>query len=382
MTHAAGLRRGVRTCVLVFLALRVAVSLLSVLGVGLVPLMKAGVDVPGWAAPDITAGWHNALGALERQDAQWFLRIADAGYRHDDGSAAFFPIYPLLVRIVTPLTGGRTLLAGILVSNASFLGALIVLYGLTSLEFSEAHARTTVVLLAAFPTSFFFLAPYSESTFLLLAVTAFWCARRDRWALAALAAALAAMTRSIGIVLAPALLIEAVHQYRERGVPLVPRAGAALATLAGPALYLGYWFVTFDDALAPFDAQRRWQRHATFPLSTIGEAISSTSRYLGVWLLDLLVVGVVLVCAVVGLRLLRPGYSVYVWASLAVPLSYPFPGRPLLSVPRFSAVIFPVFWVLADLVERGRLPRAAVVTGLAGGLSLCTVLFVNWYDIF
>jgi hypothetical protein len=65
-----------------------------------------------------------------------------------------------------------------------------------------------------------------------------------------------------------------------------------------------------------------------------------------------------------------------------VPLAYPFPSRPLLSVPRFVVVIFPAFWILADLVERGRLPRAALVAAFAGGLSLLTVLFVNWYDIF
>ena len=382
MSGSGELRRGVRYCVLVFVGLRVAVSLLSVLGIGLVPLLKMGVDVPGWPAPLITGGWHNALGALERQDALWFLRIADSGYRPDDGSAAFFPVYPILVRVATALTGGRTLLAGILISNASFLGALIVLYGLTTSEFSEAHARTAVMLLALFPTSFFFLAPYSESTFLLLAVTAFWCARRDRWALAALAAALAAMTRSTGIVLAPALLAEAVLQHRERGVPLIPRAAAAAATLAGPGLVLASWAVTFDRALAPLDAQRRWQRELTFPLRSLEDAVSEAVRSADVWLLDLLIVAVVLACVVLGSRRLRIGYAVYAWASLALPLSYPFPSRPLLSVPRFSAVIFPAFWVLADLVERGRLPRAAVAAAFAGGLSLCTVLFINWYDIF
>ena len=376
------LRDGIRYCVLVFLTLRVAISLLSVLGVGLVPLLKPGVGVPGWPAPAVTSGWHNALGALERQDALWYLRIADTGYRPDDGSAAFFPLYPLLIRLVTPLVAGRTMLAGLVVSNASLLGALILLYGLTTFEFSEAHARTAVALLACFPTSLFLLAPYSESTFLLLAVAAFWWARRDRWALAALAAALAGMTRSVGVVLVPALLVEAVAQHRERGVPLLPRASAALATLAGPALVLAYWWGAFDHALAPFDAQRQWDRRATFPLRTLWEAVTSAARYQDVWLLDLLVVGVVLAGAIAGVGLLRGSYTTYVWTSLALPLSYPYLARPLLSVPRFSVVIFPVSWVVADLVERRRVPRTAVVATLAAGLSLCTVLFVNWYDIF
>jgi hypothetical protein len=376
------LRGGVRTCVLVFIALRAGISLLSVLGVGLVPLLKPGVGVPGWPAPDVTAGWHNALGALERQDALWFLRIADAGYRPDDGSAAFFPLYPLLVRAATALTGGRSLLAALLVSNAAFLAALIVLYALTTLERSEAQARTTIVLVAIFPTSLFFLAPYSESTFLLLSVAAFWFARRDRWALAALASALAAMTRSIGIVLLPALLVEAVLQHRERGAALAPRVTASFATLAGPGLVALYWAVAFDRPLAPIDAQERWEREAMFPLRTVWEGVVSAARDLDVWLLDALVVGVIVACLLAGLGRLRSSYSVYAWVSLAVPLAYPFPSRPLLSVPRFSAVIFPAFWALAELLGRGRLPSAAVTATLAAGLAICTILFVNWYDIF
>jgi hypothetical protein len=382
VTRAPSLRTGVTFCVWVFLGVRVAVSLLSVIGVGLIPLHKAGVDVPGWPSPLITPGWHNLFSSLERQDAQWFLRIADTGYARSDGSAAFFPLYPLLVKLASVFTGGRGLVAATVVSNASFLGALVVLYGLTTLEFSEATARTAVLLVAIFPTSFFFLAPYSESTFLLLAVTAFWCARRDRWALAALAAALAAMTRSIGIVLAPALLVEAVQQHRERGVPLFPRAAAAAATVAGPLAYFAYWQIRFGDLMAPIDAQRQWQRVATFPIKTLSDAVVTAYRFRSVWLIDLVVVGVIVLGAVIGLFRLRPGYSLFTWAGLLVPLSYPFPDRPLLSVPRFVTVLFPAFWVLADLAEHRRIPRTALVASFAAGLGLLTVLFINWYDIF
>jgi hypothetical protein len=382
VTSGTELRRGLRYCLWVFLGVRIAVSLLSVLGIGLIPLHKPGVDIPGWPTPVITPGWHNVFAALERQDSLWFFRIADGGYQAGDEGAAFFPLFPLLVRAGSLLTGGSMLAAGILVSNLSFLGALLVLYSLTAREFSEGHARTTVLLVALFPTSFFFLAPFSESTFLLLSVSAFWCARRDRWALAALAAALAAMTRSIGIVLAPALLVEAYLQHREAGVPFLPRAAAAVATLVGPILYFLYWLVAFDDVMAPLQAQRTWQRVATFPGRTLIDGLWTAYTYRGVWLIDALVVGVIVICSVMAWWRVRAGYAVYASASLLVPLAYPFPSRPLLSVPRFVVVIFPAFWILADLVERRRLPRAALVAAFAGGLSLLTVLFVNWYDIF
>ena len=148
--------------------------------------------------------------ATERQDAAWFLRHRDEGYRSDDGSAAFFPLYPLAVRAVDGLPFVGPLGAALAVANLSFLGG--------TRDAVRPHAprvrlrddgAPSVLFLAIFPTAFFFLAPYTESTFLLLSVSAFWFARRDRWAWAALAAALAATTRNVGLLLAPALAVEA-----------------------------------------------------------------------------------------------------------------------------------------------------------------------------
>jgi hypothetical protein len=88
------------------------------------------------------------------------------------------------------------------------------------------------------------------------------------------------------------------------------------------------------------------------------------------------------VAVVAGWRRLAPAYLTYAGLSLALPLAYPFPARPLLSMPRFVAVIFPAFWVIGDLVERRRLPHTLVVASFAGGLGLLTVLFSTWWYIF
>ena len=100
------------------------------------------------------------------------------------------------------------------------------------------------------------------------------------------------------------------------------------------------------------------------------------------WLIDFLVVGVVVVAVVAGVRRLPLPYLTYALGSLLIPLSYPFTPRPLLSMPRFVAVIFPAFWVLADAAERRRLPHTAIIATFAGGLSLLAVLFMNWWHIF
>ncbi len=190
--EAVQLRDGLRTCLMVFLAVRIAFSLLSVVGVGIIqprPLPGSGDQLPAvstWPIAPISVGWHNVVTASERQDAARFLGIATAGYGRDDASAAFFPGYPLAIRAVTLLPFIGPLGAALLVSNLSFAVALLLLYGLTRLEFgSTSMARRSVMFLAVFPTAIFFLAPYSESLFLALSLWSFWAARRDRWGWAA-----------------------------------------------------------------------------------------------------------------------------------------------------------------------------------------------------
>jgi hypothetical protein len=373
--------------VVVFLVVRVGLSLLSVVGTHLIdplpPVMPPGI--PPVAA---TSGWHNIWDATERSDAFWFEKIADTGYREGDASAAFFPLYPVAMRAVSWIFGGSKLAAGLVVSNGAFLAALVVLYGLTTMEFSRSVAQRTVVLMSIFPTAFFFLAPYAEAPFLLFSVSAFWFARRDRWLLAALTGALAALTRSIGIVLVPALAMEAFLQWRHAGRSLVPRLNAALAVAVGPLLYLSWWQLRFGDFTAPFDAQAYWGRTFDWPWITVLHALRQAWDATaggggggGYWLTDVIVAGTVIVAVAAGRRLLRPSYLVYSVASLIVPLCYPYSGRPFVSLPRFVAVIFPATWMIAKAVDRRPALQPAVVGAYAALYGVFVLLFVNWHAI-
>src|SRR5919204_3665155 len=144
------------------------------------------------------------LAPLARWDSVWYLRIADSGYGDSSPRAAFFPLYPLLVRGVGTLFGGShgaLLAAAYLISLAAFLGALALLHRLAEFELGRRLARPTLLLLAVFPAAVYFGAPYAESLFLLLAVGAFYAARTGRWAWAGACAALASATRSAGLLL-------------------------------------------------------------------------------------------------------------------------------------------------------------------------------------
>jgi hypothetical protein len=343
------------------------------------------------------------LAPLARWDSVWYLRIADSGYGDSAPRAAFFPLYPLLVRSVGTLFGGSPgalLVAAYLVSLAAFLAALVLLYRLTELELGRRLARPTLLLLALFPAAVYFGAPYSESLFLLLAVGAFYAARTGGWAWAGACAGLASGTRSAGLLLLiPLLLIWWSARPR--------RLGDAAWLLLGPlgiAAYAAWLGLVEGDALRFLDVQEAWSRELAMPLAGAWDGfvaavdgvrqLASGSRSpvyfevaagdpfriaaINVMLFATLVFAVV-ACAGVLRRLPRP-YGVWVAASLVLPLTFPVTPQPLMSLPRFVSVLFPVFMWLAIVCEERRVTDL-VAAASAVGLGLFTAQYASWHWI-
>jgi len=343
------------------------------------------------------------LAPLARWDSVWYLRIADSGYGDSAPRAAFFPLYPLLVRGVATVLGGShgaLLVAAYLVSLAAFLGALTLLYRLTELELGRRLARPTLLLLAVFPAAVFFGAPYSESLFLLLAVGAFYAARTGRWAWAGACAGLASATRSAGVLL---LLPLALIWWDSRPRRARDAAWLALAPV-GIAAYAAWLGIAEGDPFRFLDVQDAWARELTVPLAGAWDGfvaavdgvrqLASGSRSpvyfdkaagdpfriaaINVMLFATLVFAVVACVGV--LRRLPRAYGAWVAASLVLPLTFPVTPQPLMSLPRFVAVLFPVFMWLA-VVSDERRSTDLVVAVSALGLGLFTAQYATWHWI-
>ena len=387
------IKRGLIYCAWVFVGLRVGLSALGLAGIGLLEHLDP-VGVAGWAARPTVEGWHNLVTMWERFDALWFLRIASFGYLLPDGSpvigaAAFYPGYPMAIRLFTPLVGGHPLAAGFLVSHLATFGSMVLLYFLTSSEFDERIARRTVLYLAVFPTSFFLLAPYSESLFLFLVLLSLWAARRRRWELAGVAGIGVSATRNLGVLIALPLAAEAIHQFVERREvrSLVRGLVWSSVTVLGTAAYLLFWREVTGDLFAPVTQQQNWEREAMWPHATFLLATREAFRYPGVYpggyhLVDWLIVTPALVAAGwVALRT-RPLYGVYTVGSLLAPLSFAFLARPFMSVPRFLLPLFPLLWAGAVWGARREGLHATLVACSAALLGVLTILFVGWYYVF
>ena len=335
---------------------------------------------------------------LARWDSVWYLEIAHEGY--DGGpDTAFFPLYPLLVRtLVLPDPSEAALLvSAYVVSLACFAGALWLLQRLVELELGRSVARATVWLVALFPAALFFGAPYSESLFLLVSVGAFYAARTGRWAWAGALAAAAAATRSAGIVLLVPLVLLWLDSQPRRAREL---AWLGLAPL-GIGAYMLHLGVAHGDALAFIDAQEAWYREFAGPFVGVWDGTTAAwdgvrqlasgsretvyfepaggdpFRVAAINLLLFTVLAFAAVAVVGAFRRLPRAYGAYALAALALPLSYPVGPQPLMSLPRFLAVLFPLFiWLALVSEERGRFVQVA--TASAVGLGLFTTQFAAW----
>ena len=331
---------------------------------------------PGGVTAPFGSGVDALVAPAVRWDSVWYLAIASDGYLDDD-RLAFFPLYPLLVSAAGAVVGSPVI-GGVAVSLLAFLGALYFLHRLTELELGRDAARATVWLCALFPASFFFSAVYSESLFLLLSVGAVYAARLRRWPTAGALGMLAAGTRSAGVLLLVPLVLEAFRARRAAG-----RAGpesktrrfrappkAALWLLLVPVglgAFVAYLAAVGADPSGPFRAQELWMRHFGGPLVGAWDGAraawdgarqllsgSRSPAYFEIAAGDPFTVARhnltlfafllgALAAAFGAIRSLPRTYGAYVGAMLALPLSFPVSTQPLMSLPRFLAVLFPLF---------------------------------------
>ncbi|MDQ2692470.1 MAG: hypothetical protein M3Y68_10595, partial [Chloroflexota bacterium] len=143
------------------------------------------------------AGW---LAVWQRFDVNWYLSIAENGYGQVAGDIHFPPLYPTLIRLLTPLFG-EAFLAGLFVSHMAALYVIKLLFD-TFLEWGGSHlARRTVLLILLFPTSFFLFSAYTESVFLVTLLLSLKPMRKRSWLWSGFWAFCAILTRLQGATL-------------------------------------------------------------------------------------------------------------------------------------------------------------------------------------
>lgn len=363
----------IRRALLIALAWRVLVALVSFASYYLMPRgtlqSYSPIFAREWPASPVSV----LLDTAVRLDSGWYASVALNGYTystHHLSSIAFYPLYPLLIRIVLPVAA-NVWIAGVALSNAALFGAVYYLVRWLELRGLDDRAELVTVLILCYPFSFFLGAMYSEPLYLMLALAAFYYAELGAGRRSAFAGGLLALTRPTGIIILPCLAIMAMCR-RWRGKAFLALAGPPAGLLA----FSLYQLVVFGTPLASTHAELAapWSR-------TLGQGWSDLTLHGShtrpiPYLIAMLALGILFLTAVPAVyRRLGPAYASFAALSILLPAS-----TGLISLERFAAVDFPVFAVVGLL--RSRLWLAGLIFLQFYLLLFFTAAFVASWGIF
>lgn len=366
------------------------VTLLVLTGVGLIAVrvldLREGYDPIIGVPPDVIPGiW-------ARWDSPYYIHLARDGYAAVPYAMGYFPLYPLLMQGLAGMTGMSLTLSGMLISQLSYLAAILVFYKLARLiRDDHAYAMRSVLYLVLFPSSFFFFAVYAEPLSLAFSILAVWLAlgTPPRYHWSGLALGIASVARPVGWLLDLVLLAEfglrrkfKLSSFFSLGV------GLALSVL-GVVAFVFYLYSITGTFLAIPKAQSLWLRHWEFPWVTLGKSIFIALTGNGVegdWFLyvinwsDLLFTLLALALTIVAIRWsLKQRFKWSLTIYLVITLVFLLAQHGLAEVPlwgmtRWVAAIFPLYLILGDISQRKFVQGAmAVVSGCL------LIVFMAWW---
>jgi hypothetical protein len=310
-------------------------------------------------------------------DGAHYLYLSEEGYGPGVRSNAFYPLYPLLMRWTSALTGGSHLIAGLVLANVFSLVGWVLFYEVARRRFGPEVALWATVFLVLFPGALFYQFVYTEGLFFLLVMLVWMGLERERYGWVFVGAFLLPMTRAIGLfVLLPIAWhlmtrrplgwmvrlgtdrwdsqprMEVRGDAAARPVSYLALCGLLLAPLAGWMVYLGLMWHWTGNPFDGFAAQRHWATHSIWNLVDVPKFVMTLfsptewHAYRGS-ILDRCLFIVLLYALPVIWRL---GKDQVVWTYVLGIL--PAMSGMFTSYVRFEAVAFPLFLAVAAFFGR------------------------------
>lgn len=318
---------------------------------------------------DEQLSFNNLMNAYMQWDANNYFRIATGGYSyHVENGAyttlAFFPLYPLIIRIFNVLIHNMTA-SGLLVSALAYSGACAYMYNMLSSDYNKQTTIRAIVFMSVFPHSLFFGTMMNESMLLFTAMATLYYIRRHCWIRVGIFGALASMSRLAGIMLVIPAAVEWIEHYRV--IKLLRKKTFAkvwqlfykkalwiVLMFAGTFVYLACNYHTTGEWFKFLEYQKTvWNNTTVYwgeCLSVIFERAAhdtSFSRF-AIWLPELIAIIFAAVLLIYGIRRTRNLYTSFLVVYMIINMSMGWP----LSVARYMTCAIPAFMILSDFSER------------------------------
>jgi hypothetical protein len=333
-------------------------------------------ETPTLFRAELTSGSARVIEPWYRYDALWMANVARNGYRdaHDKGGhlgPAFFPALPLTMVLGAAL-GLNPFWFGLIITNIVGAAGAAVLARVAARQLNDpATAWRTLALLLAFPTAFFWSAPYNESFGLLFTALALAAWQTNRYVTGALAAFGGSLARMTGVAVGIAALLDWLAT-RDRDT-LRRAVWLTVGGFAGLALFWGFLWWAVGDPFVGLKAQAKWGRSELSwknPWRTIESIYDPQLPHWGEAV-------VVLGAAILGVRAWRKRGTF--WGLLAlIPVAQMFASGTLLSAHRVILAALPVFIELSDLLRGRRALFVATLVVFAYAQLLLLNRYVHW----
>ncbi len=306
-------------------------------------------------------------------DGVHYLRIAEDGYAYQF-TQAFFPMYPILVKLVSIITFGNYLVAALLVSNICFLLGITYFYKLTKNIFDQSVAFWSCLFIIFSPTSFYFGSVYTESLFFLLIILAFYFYEKENYILSSIFGAFSSLTRLIGIFLS-VTLVKIAKRKNYLSLFIVP---------FGLIVYMLYLKITFNNPLYFLTAQSAFgQERTTASLiflpqvfyRSIQQILTTRGFVRFNSAFDFLSTVICLILLLYSLKYVKKSW---IFFSLLAVLTPTLTGS-LISMPRYILTAFPIYIVLATI--NNTWIKVILLALSISLLAITTTLFTRGYWI-
>ena len=215
---------------------------------------------------------------INRWDAGWYERIFDGGYpttipRNDDGTAqpnqwAFYPVFPMLARGLSAVTGLEWAGAGAIVATVAGLAAALMMYLLFRNFALPGTALWGVAFFAAFPVSAILQVPYAESLGIFFLAAALHLLINKKYVAAIPLVILLCLSRPAGVPFAAVVAIHVGLRWWHRKDRPFPGSemvsGLVLLVVSAVMAFawmLTAWWVT-GERTAYTDTETAWRGSA------------------------------------------------------------------------------------------------------------------------
>jgi len=337
-------------------------------------------------------------------DTPHYIEIAQRWYENSNDChrfhIVFFPLYPILIRLVAFISPGY-IFAAWFISNVFAFASGVLFYKLAGLVTDESEARLAVKYLFIFPSAFFFFVPLTESLFLFLSVAVIYYTLKEKYVHVFIFGLLVSLTRSAGLLLFVPVACEVIRQvilaYRKmelaaakdsaQPTPIsIPRwlighhkfkLLALSSFFIGLVIYLLINLAVYGNATQFIIFQREhWSQNLYFFWNTITTLNTNLTAFHSGWALSVGIPGIIAFWLTLGLiiygaRKLRVSFTLYIMAYFI----FSFGVTWLMSGPRYASVLFPLALTTAKLSGKHKWLNIMITIAYL-------VMFVLYFDLF